>query len=395
MLVVYSVVVTMAALAAALLVLRKHMQLQACTGELAASERACTNLSQQHDSVARQRGVLLQILNGLGEGLLAVDRRRHVVLANPRFGEMFGGGGDLVGRPLSEAARAATVFAAFDAALGGEEASERFPLRTGVAERKIEMRAFPLQADDIAAVALFLDVTQVERLEQIRRNFISDFSHEVRTPLAGLRSAVESFDLGAEHISQEEDQQLRRIMSRQLARLDRLVDDLSELSRIESGDIPLDRTMVDLFTLVRDLCEDFADRAAQKALRLIVSGEAVCVCADAVRIQQALSNLIDNAIKYGGEKGSIEIDVSATDDAGIVAITDHGEGVSPDERERIFRRFYRVDKSRSQEVSGSGLGLAITKHLVLLHRGTIDVESLPGRGSTFLVRLPRRAPQSP
>ena len=381
---------TIAAAAVGLLLLQKHGQLQAYAGELATGERARASLSQQSDAVARQRGVLLQILNGLGEGLLAVDRRRHVVLANPRFAEMFGAGGDLVGRPLTEAARAAAVFAAFDAALEGNEASERFPLRSGVAERKIEMRAFPLQADDIAAVALFLDVTQIERLEQIRRNFISDFSHEVRTPLAGLRSAVESFDLGAEHISQDEDQQLRRIMSRQLARLDRLVDDLSELSRIESGDIPLDRTMVELYTLVRDLCEDFADRAAQKALRLIVSGQPVHVCADAMRIQQALSNLIDNAIKYGGDNDSIEIEVSAGEDAGIVTITDHGEGVTLEEKEQIFRRFYRVDKSRSQEISGSGLGLAITKHLVLLHRGSIDVESAPGEGSTFLVRLPRR-----
>ena len=379
-----------AAAAAGLLLRQKRRQLQACAGELATSERARGSLSQQSDAVARQRGVLLQILNGLGEGLLAVDRRRHVVLANPRFAEMFGAGGDLVGRPLTEAARAAAVFAAFDAALAGSEASERFPLRSGVAERKIEMRAFPLQADDIAAVALFLDVTQIERLEQIRRNFISDFSHEVRTPLAGLRSAVESFDLGAEHISEDEDQQLRRIMSRQLARLDRLVDDLSELSRIESGDIPLDRTMVELYTLVRDLCEDFADRAAQKTLRLVVSGQPVHVCADAMRIQQALSNLIDNAIKYGGDNDSIEIEVSAGEEAGIVAITDHGEGVTLEEKEQIFRRFYRVDKSRSQEISGSGLGLAITKHLVLLHRGSIDVESAPGEGSTFLVRLPRR-----
>jgi two-component system phosphate regulon sensor histidine kinase PhoR len=306
----------------------------------------------------------------------------------PRFAEMFGVSGDLVGRPLSEVARTATVFAAFDSALAGTEAAERFPLRSGVAERRIEMRAFPLQADDIAAVALFIDVTQIERLEQIRRNFISDFSHEVRTPLAGLRSAVESFDLGAEHISEDEDQQLRRIMSRQLARLDRLVDDLSELSRIEAGDIPLERTPVELYALVRDLCEDFADRAAQKALRLEVSGQPVRVCADAMRIQQALANLIDNAIKYGGENDTIEIEVAPSEDAGVVAITDHGEGLAQEEKDRIFRRFYRVDKSRSQEISGSGLGLAITKHLVLLHRGSIDVESAPGEGSTFLVRLP-------
>jgi signal transduction histidine kinase len=386
---IYSAAVTLVAATATFLLIQTRARLQVCLAAGVTADRERELLRGQNTNIATHRELLLQILNGLGEGLLAVDRGRHVVLANPRFAEMFGTSGDLVGRPLSEAARAAAVFAAFDGALTGREASERFPLRSGVAERKIEMRAFPLYADDIAAVALFLDVTHLERLEQIRRNFISDFSHEVRTPLAGLRSAVESFELGAEHMSVDEDQQLRRIMMRQLKRLERLVDDLSELSRIESGDMPLDRCEVDLFALVRDLCEDFADRAAQKALRFVVSGNPVRVCADPVRLQQAVSNLIDNALKYGGDNDTIEIDVSAEGENAVVAVTDHGEGVAPEEKERIFRRFYRVDKSRSQDVSGSGLGLAITKHLVLLHRGSVDVVSMPGEGATFYVRIPK------
>jgi signal transduction histidine kinase len=354
-----------------------------------AAERERAEAAEQTATIATHRGLLLEILNGLGEGLLAVDRSRHVVLANARFAEMFNATVDLVGRPLGEAARAAAVFAAFDDALAGREASARFPLRTGVAERKIEMRAFPLHADDIAAVALFLDVTQIERLEQIRRNFISDFSHEVRTPLAAMRSAVESFELGAEHMTVEEDQQLRRIMTRQLARLERLVNDLSELSNIESGDISLDRIEVDLLAVVRDLCEDFAERATNHGVRFNISGDHVRVCADPVRVQQAFSNLIDNAIKYGARNDSIDIDVRAEEDNAVVAITDHGEGIAPEEKERIFRRFYRIDQSRSQEIAGTGLGLAITKHLILLHRGSIDVVSTPGEGATFIVRLPR------
>jgi signal transduction histidine kinase len=141
--------------------------------------------------------------------------------------------------------------------------------------------------------------------------------------------------------------------------------------------------------LVRDLCEDFADRAAQKGLRLVVTGAPVRVCADPMRMQQAFSNLIDNAIKYGGGDDVVEIEVNAEGESATVAITDHGEGVAPEEKDRIFRRFYRIDKSRSQDIAGSGLGLAITKHLVLLHRGTIDIVSTPGEGATFFVRLPR------
>ncbi|MGH9420139.1 MAG: histidine kinase dimerization/phospho-acceptor domain-containing protein, partial [Thermoanaerobaculia bacterium] len=221
MLASYAVAVTIVAAAAMVILFQMRSRLQRCVAAGAAAERERIAAAEQSATISTHRGLLLEILNGLGEGLLAVDRGRHVVLANARFAEMFSATGDLVGRPLGEAARSAAVFAAFDDALAGREAPARFPLRTGVAERKIEMRAFPLHADDIAAVALFLDVTQIERLEQIRRNFISDFSHEVRTPLAAMRSAVESFELGAEHMSVEEDQQLRRIMTRQLARLER------------------------------------------------------------------------------------------------------------------------------------------------------------------------------
>src|SRR5206468_1969896 len=179
------------------------------------------------------------------------------------------------------------------------------------------------------------------------------------------------------------------IMARQIRRLERLVADLAELSQIEAGDLSLERTEVDLRRLVDDVCEDFAERAAQKHLRFVVSGDAARVNVDPMRIQQAVANLIDNAIKYGGESTTIDVRICARADAAAIRITDHGEGIPPTERDRIFRRFYRVDKSRSQHVSGSGLGLAIAKHLVLLHRGNIEVESEPGRGAAFVVTLPR------
>jgi signal transduction histidine kinase len=355
-------------------------------GEIDERDRAYRALRVRLEEIAAQRDVILRIVEGLGEGVLAVDRQRRVVLANRRFAEMFGAGGDLVGRPLAEVTRAPAVVAAFDAALGGSEASERLSVPVGVAERRVELRAFPLPSADIAAVALFIDVTQVEALEETRRNFVSDFSHEVRTPLTGLRSAVESFDVA----TPEDEPQLRRIMTRQLRRLERLVDDLAELSHIETGALRLDLSDVDLRAMLDDLCEDFAERAAERNMRFALTGAGVRVMADATRIEQAFSNLLDNAIKYGASGTPIEIAVSEERGNGIVRITDHGEGIPPQDRERIFRRFYRVDKSRSQEIAGTGLGLAITKHLVLLHRGAIDVESAPGEGATFVVRLPRR-----
>jgi two-component system phosphate regulon sensor histidine kinase PhoR len=354
------------------------------------SERG--QLRDQAEESDAERAVMLQIMDGLGEGLLAVDAQRRVVLANRRLIDMFGGSMVTVGRPLSDSLRVAGVFSAFEAALDGSEARERVTVPAGVAERRVEIRTFPLASERIAAVGIFIDVTQIERLEQIRRNFVSDFSHEVRTPLAALSAAVESYELAAEHISADDDHQLRRLMGRQLRRLQRLVDDLSELSGIESGDLRLDIADVELKPLLADLCEDFAERAGQKQLRLVLRGGDARVRADAVRIQQAFSNLLDNAIKYGGERSTIEIDVSTSGTSAVVRVTDHGEGIPPEERERIFHRFYRLDKSRSQDIAGTGLGLAITKHLVLLHRGTIDVESTPGSGASFIVSLPLATP---
>ena len=347
--------------------------------------RMRSDLSRALAAAERQNALLQQIMNGLGEGAVAIDRMRRIVLANRRFAELFALQGDLVGRPIGETVRNSALFSAFDRALAYSASTEHFT----AAGRKIEMRAFPLPSHEIAAVALFIDVTQLANLEDVRREFIADFSHEVRTPLAGLKSAVESFELGAGELTQEEEQHLRRIVARQLARLERLVDDLSELSRIESGDLILELQDVEVRQLLQDLCDDFAERAAKRTLRLVVRGEPVKVRGDALRLQQVFSNLLDNAIKYGGHDTTVDLDIETTYDAAIIKIADHGEGIAAEERERIFYRLYRVDKSRSQEVAGTGLGLAIAKHLVLLHNGTIDVESERGKGTTFAVRLPR------
>jgi signal transduction histidine kinase len=163
------------------------------------------------------------------------------------------------------------------------------------------------------------------------------------------------------------------------------------LSRIEAGDVALEFRSVDLRRVIDDLCEDFADQAAQHHIRFSVKGQAT-ICGDALRIQQAFSNLLDNAIKYGGDARDVDVELIEESDAGVVRITDHGDGIPESERSKIFRRFYRIDKSRSQEIPGSGLGLAITKHLILQHGGSIDVESERGKGATFIVRLPKLNP---
>jgi two-component system phosphate regulon sensor histidine kinase PhoR len=353
---------------------------------------------------AEQRTTLEQIAASIGEGLLALTPRGRVVLANERVREMFDVRGNLLGRPLIEVVRNQTLLAAFEKALRGKVSTNRID----IGGRQIEIRVFPVKtSSEVAAVALFIDVTEIERLQRMRKEFLDNFSHEVRTPLTGLRSAVETFDHG--DLTREQEEQLRQVMLRQLSRLERLARDLAELNRIESGELVLDRKDVDVRELLEDLVVEFESRAT-----IVLSGAPAPSPASAAevrgttsdlnanvdrdRIQQIFTNLLDNAAKYGGAQ-PIEIGIAGENGQVVVSVSDRGEGIPPADIDRIFNRFYRVDKSRSQHVPGSGLGLAIAKHLVLLHGGSIRAFNRAGGGATFEVRLPAiqsaRLPEEP
>jgi two-component system, OmpR family, phosphate regulon sensor histidine kinase PhoR len=341
---------------------------------------------RQRRSFDEQRATMQQILAGLGEGLIAVSSGGRIVFSNRRAAEIFGRQGDLSGRSFLEIVQRQPFVRAIDRALGGEASSDRSSIAADGGERQIEIRVFPLASSEIAAVALFIDMTTVERLQRVRRDFLDDFSHEVRTPLAGLRSAAESFDQGP--LPADTEEHLRRIMLRQIGRIERLVRDIAELNRIESGELALERRPIDLGRLLEELCDDFAGRPESRNARIVFRGEPFRADLDATRVQQIVSNLMDNALTHGGGEGEVAVELSRGDGEAIVRVSDEGEGIPPLEIERIFHRFYRVDRSRSQERPGLGLGLAITKHLVLLHGGTIRAENRAGGGALFEVRLP-------
>lgn len=336
---------------------------------------------RQREEYADHRAAMDEIVAALGEGLIAVNAEGRVVFANPRVAEIFGGSGRPAGASFLEIVRRQSVVAALDKALGGEASTDRIV----VGERQIEIRVFPVASSRvIAAVALFIDVTQIERLQRVRKDFLDDFSHEVRTPLAGLRSAAETLEDG--ELPPEHERQLREVLLRQLGRIERLVNDLSDLNNIESGRIDLQRRPVNVRQVVSELCEELRRRVAGE-LTVRVDGEDAFANVDPNRVQQIFSNLLDNAWKHGGGRGEILVEVGQEDRQAVVRISDEGEGIPPAELERIFHRFYRVDKSRSQ-TPGSGLGLAITKHLVAVHGGSIRVWNRETRGATFEVRLP-------
>lgn len=332
---------------------------------------------------AERRATMEQIAASLREGLLAIGARGRIVLANRRIGEIFGIEGSVVGKPLLETLRHESLLSAFDRALEGMASTDRI----AIGPRQIEVRVEPVASStEVAAVALFIDVTQLEQLQRMRKEFLDDFSHEVRTPLAGVRSAVESFD--ARDLRPEEEEQLRQVMRRQLARIERLVQNLSELNRIESGELILERGETDLHALLDELCTEFRGRLRGETIRFTLRGGKTLASVDPSRAQQIFSNLIDNAWKHGGSQGEVLIEVGEERGAAFVRVSDQGEGIPPHEIDRVFNRFYRVDKSRSQTVPGVGLGLAIAKHLVLLHGGGIRAWNRPDGGATFEVLLP-------
>jgi len=341
------------------------------------------SLKAQIEGYERRRIAIARILDSLGEGLVAVDTEGRVTLANRRIFEIFGTGPVEPGRRLVEVVRNAKLLEAFDHALEGREVAERLTVNQNGESRVIEIRAFAVdRAPDIAAVALLIDVTRIQQLEKTRRDFLADFSHEVRTPLAGISSAIESLDNGS--LTEDEKEQLHKIIVRQLGRLERLVRDLAELNEIESGGISLHRKPVDLLELAKEVAQDFSRRDAV----VDVEGGSCVVSVDSGRIEQVLTNLIENAIKHGG-KGEAVVEVEDLGDACRLAVVDHGPGIPKAEIENIFLRLYRVDRSRARQVAGSGLGLAITKHLVLLHGGRICARSNPHEGTVFEITLPK------
>jgi two-component system phosphate regulon sensor histidine kinase PhoR len=348
-----------------------------------AMEEIRAALVRQRNVHEEHRAAMAEIVASLGEGLLAIDPHGRVVVANARVSEMFDSGTDVIGRTVLEVVRKQSVVAALDKALRGEVSTDRVSFGAGDDERQIEVRAVPVAASrEIAAVALFIDITTIERLQRIRRDFLDDFSHEVRTPLAGLRSASETLEAGG--LGAESEQQLRQVMQRQLARIERLINDVAELNQIESGQLVLERRPVDLRQILDDLCVDFQERT--DSIRFVVTGENVTVSLDAARAQQIFANLLDNAAKHGGGRGEILVEVIGEDGDAVVRVSDQGPGIPHHEIDRIFHRFYRVDRSRS--TPGTGLGLAIAKHLTVLHGGTIRAANREGGGATFEVRLP-------
>jgi two-component system, OmpR family, phosphate regulon sensor histidine kinase PhoR len=345
-----------------------------------------------HDA-ARASALLEATMKNMREGMVVVDQAMRVAASNRAAREIFSHvEGPLEDRRLSELTRNPSIHAAFSEALKqNTRADARVEMQA--ADRRIfSLRVVPLHlSGDIktrGAVGVFFDITRLERLERVRQEFLSNVSHELRTPLAAILAFVETLEDGA--ISDTENNlRFLAVIRRNAERMRSLVEDILELSAIEAGTSPVKAAPLRLRPLVEHVRTALMARA--EAARVMLNNEVraeVSVYADARRLEQMLTNLIDNAIKFNREQGTVTVRHEQAGERDRISIIDSGDGIPSEHQARIFERFYRVDRARSREMGGTGLGLAIVKHLALAHGGEVSVTSTPGAGSTFTVGLP-------
>ena len=353
---------------------------------------------------------------GMREGLLVVNKDMRVVASNTAAHRLFNPArGPLDGQRLTELTRNPDIYDAFLYALKGIERSG-VKIQTHGPERRIfDLRVVPLGSangtanDNLAAgsthgaLGVFVDVTRIERLEQVRQEFLSNVSHELRTPLTAILAFVETLESGAIENAEARDRFLP-IIRKSATRMQHLIEDILELSAIEAGNVRVNAELVKLHPIVNDVVSSLTASAGAKGVSVInaVPGDAT-VYADARRLEQMLTNLVENAIKFNRDEGQVTIKyerpLEERSGAGHpspgfgrssarIIVEDTGEGIPSQHLARLFERFYRVDRARSREMGGTGLGLAIVKHLALAHDGEVTVTSQLGKGSTFTIELP-------
>ena len=334
--------------------------------------------------------VLSELLETMRESALVIGRDTRIIASNKAAYNAFAReNGALEGRRLSEVIRDLHLHEAFRKALEENLISD-IELEIPLEKLKYDVHLAPIEIDNTrCAVGIFYDVTQIELLEKVRQEFLSNVSHELRTPLTSILAFVETLEDGAIK-DEENNQRFLGVIRKNAQRMHRLIDDILELSIIESGKISLDSKNVNLHNLIEEIFTNLSGKAKERKVKLV--NEVIrdtFVFADTVRLDQMLTNLIDNAIKFNAEKGSVFISFTQKTGKDYISVTDNGEGISADHLQRIFERFYRTDRARSREIGGTGLGLAIVKHLARLHGGEVSVNSTLGKGSTFSVELPQ------
>ncbi|MEL7059817.1 MAG: ATP-binding protein [Acidobacteriota bacterium] len=368
----------------------------ASNDELGRLARAFNSMSRELrssvEAMLSDRNKLSAILASMVEGVVAVDRDERVVHMNAVAGRLLKVDPRRVSsHPIWEITRIHEVSQVLSESMERRALVEREIRLAGSPDRILRLASSPLETEQglSGAVLMLDDVTQLRHLETMRRDFVANVSHELKTPITAIRGLAETLIDDPDVDGETRGRFLGRVLV-QVERMADLVNDLLSLARFESGASDLEPSPMDLRLPVRLSVRGLTTASETKGVQLHIDlpAEPVLVDGEEEALRQAVSNLLDNAIKYAPAHSAVEVRVLRDATHAMVEVEDHGPGIEPVHQARLFERFYRVDKARSRELGGTGLGLAIVKHIALAFGGEVSVDSQPGRGSIFRIRMP-------
>jgi len=362
-------------------------------GELAQSLNLMSEeIEDKIRKVDSERAKLGLILSSMFEGVIVTDDKERIILMNPSLRKIFFVDTSPEGKKPLEVIRNTAVQEIADKIIQGKQGLATEEIVVNVPEEKIlKVNGVPIVRNNKfeGMILVFHDITELRRLEQIRQDFVANVSHELRTPISSIKGYAETLLEGALE-DKDNAREFINIIYQDSDRLASLINDLLDLSKIESGKMKMLLVPFDAVSLIKRAVTVIENQAKAKtiALKLDLPPNLPKIKADETRFSQVMINLLDNAIKYSSEGGSVTIYAKTVNGALQIDITDTGIGISEKDLPRIFERFYRVDKARSRELGGTGLGLSIVKHIVQAHGGQVWVKSELGQGSTFSFTIP-------
>lgn len=356
-----------------------------------AFDRMADNLQARIDDITEGRDRLEAVLRGMAEGVMVLDRDGNVIVANKALQVLMDIPTSPVGWQITEFLRNAEILDALKKVREGALHATTEVRTLGRIPRFLEvhMVRLPDLAPQAGVVVVFHDLTERKRVEEIRRDFVANVSHELRTPLTAIRGSAETL-LGGALDSPQYAKHFAEMISRNAIRLERLAQDLLELATMESGEQAMETEEISGANLADSALATVGELADEQGveLDLRMPNEDLVLRGSRRHLEQAVINLLDNAIKYTDRGGTVRLSISKHANEVHIKVSDTGIGIAEDHLQRIFERFYRIDKNRSRALGGTGLGLAIVKHTAQNHGGRVDVESVPGRGTTFTLTLP-------
>lgn len=364
-------------------------------GELARALNQTAKSSQNRmDTIITDRNKLLSLLKGMVEGVVAVDRDERVLQMNSAAGKILGASPETsVSKPIWEVTRVRQVCDTLSRTLRSKrDVRDELRLATRSQDQVVEMMASPLldgEGELAGAVVVLHDVSNLHRLQTVRRDFVANASHELKTPIAAIRALVETLIEDRSMPSADRERFLDKIWNQSM-RLSSLVSDLLTLSRLESSPGGPELLPIDLRQPFRAAIQALSSTGEERgiAVHAELPPDPVRVLGDAEALGQLTTNLLDNALKYTGRGGQVWARLKTENGRAHIEVQDTGMGIAPQDQARVFERFYRVDKARSRELGGTGLGLSIVKHVAANHHGDVLVESTPGIGSKFRASFP-------